>query len=737
GGDITLRAYSGTYLGDLDLGTVGNDSWHFTMEAVPGETPVIQATGGSTPAVSLTSAHDVTIRGLTMNGYYGIRMWYTGSDSGCCRCSIIGNNINGSYYGTYLYRGCNNVFAGNTIRTSGYYCFYFYGYPSGSTNGNYVYNNMFISTYSYGYGAYLYYHDRLTFVYNSLHGSWYYAMFLGYSPNCQFKNNIVYNRYSPPYCNLYWDGSEGFESDYNCWWNEDTANPRRVFFPWTLQMWQDSTGLDSNSIDADPMFVSETDLHLRAGSPCIDSGLAMAWIPYDIDGDSRDSCPDIGADEFTGVGPPMAGTYYIHPNPDSGDYVSFLEALGDLFLRGFGGDVAFLAYSGFYPGDIDLAGLGNDPYKFTMQAVPDQTPVIQATGGSSPAVSMTSARNIKIQGLTISGYYGLRMWYTGSDSGCQNCSIVGNNINGSYYGAYIYRGCHNVFAGNVVTTAGYYGLYWYGYPTGSTNGNYVYNNFIHDYSGYGMYCYYHDSLQLLYNSVTSAASPSSLCLMLGYNANCRIMNNIFYYQGRSTTAAHLYGNTGLDSDYNCWWTHDSLHRVIGGMTLEDWRAATGLDSNSIAHDPLFVSGTDLHLQASSPCIDSGLAMAGVLYDIDGELRDSTPCIGADEWVGTGMAEGMGKPLVVDLFRPAPNPASGPVRIRWQVPCLSRVSLKAYDISGRCVATLVDRMVETGVYVTVWHGRDNSGRRLAPGVYFYTLETGDKTLTHKVVLTGVR
>ena len=97
----------------------------------------------------------------------------------------------------------------------------------------------------------------------------------------------------------------------------------------------------------------------------------------------------------------------------------------------------------------------------------------------------------------------------------------------------------------------------------------------------------------------------------------------------------------------------------------------------------------------------------------------------------------GRPLVVDRFRPAPNPASGPVRIRWQVPTLSRVSLKAYDISGRCVNTLVDRMVETGVYVTVWHGRDNLGRRLAPGIYFYTLEAGDKKLTHKVVLTSVR
>ena len=35
---------------------------------------------------------------------------------------------------------------------------------------------------------------------------------------------------------------------------------------------------------------------------------------------------------------------------------------------------------------------------------------------------------------------------------------------------------------------------------------------------------------------------------------------------------------------------------------------------------------------------------------------------------------------------------------------------------------------------VWNGTDCEGRRLAAGVYFYTLETGDKRLSRKVVLT---
>ena len=49
-------------------------------------------------------------------------------------------------------------------------------------------------------------------------------------------------------------------------------------------------------------------------------------------------------------------------------------------------------------------------------------------------------------------------------------------------------------------------------------------------------------------------------------------------------------------------------------------------------------------------------------------------------------------------------------------------------------TLAQGPTKPGAYATVWNGTDHKGRRLAAGVYFYTLETGDKRLSRKVVLT---
>jgi hypothetical protein len=68
-----------------------------------------------------------------------------------------------------------------------------------------------------------------------------------------------------------------------------------------LATWQSNTGEDANSISADPLFVSSSDLHVIDTSPTSDVGTNIPGISIDIDGEQRDLLtPDIGADEFEG-----------------------------------------------------------------------------------------------------------------------------------------------------------------------------------------------------------------------------------------------------------------------------------------------------------------------------------------------------------------------------------------------------------------------------------------------------
>lgn len=72
----------------------------------------------------------------------------------------------------------------------------------------------------------------------------------------------------------------------------------------TLADWKTASGQDSTSISVDPGFTSATDLHLKSNtSPVIGKGIVISWLSTDIDGDKRDTPPELGADEIPGVVP--------------------------------------------------------------------------------------------------------------------------------------------------------------------------------------------------------------------------------------------------------------------------------------------------------------------------------------------------------------------------------------------------------------------------------------------------
>jgi hypothetical protein len=64
-----------------------------------------------------------------------------------------------------------------------------------------------------------------------------------------------------------------------------------------------ATNAEANGLETDPEVVDPTnatpDLHIGPNSPARDSGASVAGVTDDFDGDTRDSMPDRGADEYT------------------------------------------------------------------------------------------------------------------------------------------------------------------------------------------------------------------------------------------------------------------------------------------------------------------------------------------------------------------------------------------------------------------------------------------------------
>jgi len=81
---------------------------------------------------------------------------------------------------------------------------------------------------------------------------------------------------------------------------------------------------------------------------------------------------------------------------------------------------------------------------------------------------------------------------------------------------------------------------------------------------------------------------------------------------------------------------------------------------------------------------------------------------------------------------APNPSVGATRLRFVLPRAGEASVVLNDLQGRHVRRLALGMMSAGAGEAVWDGRDDSGRRVAPGVYLAVLRFENRTVVQRVV-----
>jgi hypothetical protein len=86
-----------------------------------------------------------------------------------------------------------------------------------------------------------------------------------------------------------------------------------------------------------------------------------------------------------------------------------------------------------------------------------------------------------------------------------------------------------------------------------------------------------------------------------------------------------------------------------------------------------------------------------------------------------------------LLKTYPNPFNPQATIRFELERDTHVTLRAYDVQGRAVRTLVDSYVAAGVREIRWDGRDGAGRNLPSGTYFLRLEAGRDSQSRTVTL----
>jgi len=85
------------------------------------------------------------------------------------------------------------------------------------------------------------------------------------------------------------------------------------------------------------------------------------------------------------------------------------------------------------------------------------------------------------------------------------------------------------------------------------------------------------------------------------------------------------------------------------------------------------------------------------------------------------------------LRNYPNPFNPETTISFDLFESGEVSLTLYNIKGQEIKSLVNKQLNPGNHKVTWDGKDDNGKELSSGIYFYKLTTHQGVVTNKMML----
>ena len=80
----------------------------------------------------------------------------------------------------------------------------------------------------------------------------------------------------------------------------------------------------------------------------------------------------------------------------------------------------------------------------------------------------------------------------------------------------------------------------------------------------------------------------------------------------------------------------------------------------------------------------------------------------------------------------PNPFTSLTTLRLKLPAPEMVTAVVYDIRGRQIASLMEKMCPAGELLLSWNGKNNAGESVGNGIYFAVIKVGSHQVIQKMV-----
>jgi len=91
------------------------------------------------------------------------------------------------------------------------------------------------------------------------------------------------------------------------------------------------------------------------------------------------------------------------------------------------------------------------------------------------------------------------------------------------------------------------------------------------------------------------------------------------------------------------------------------------------------------------------------------------------------------PLVTALQKNYPNPFNPETTIRYSLSNNGPVKIQIYNIKGQLIRNLVNENKKAGNYTVIWNGKDEQGKSVSSGIYFYRMQSSKYSATQKMML----
>ena len=221
---------------------------------------------------------------------------------------------------------------------------------------------------------------------------------------------------------------------------------------------------------------------------------------------------------------------------------------------------------------------------------------------------------------------------------------------------------------------------------------------------------------------------SAIDLTFSYSSDNLIYNDVIFDQSRSTAAQQLEEANQSQRNIHIGINFGNDTPLTPGSGL---LATIIFDIDQAAKDELVIIDSTSYLVPLGQSLEfhqttsaGGQSFSPYFKKGYIDIKSATDIDAVDELI---------IPKEYALAQNSPNPFNPSTKIQFDLPKAGHIKLSVFNLLGQTVRTLYNEKLAAGRHSIIFDGTDENGSKIASGIYFYRLETGDFTQSKKMIL----